>query len=61
MAVVIEHMDVKKLLNDDQLWQVLKEHKQIVRLIAGCLHRAIYTTWHGLLCLFGSAHLIVMQ
>jgi len=61
MAVVIEHRDVQKLLNDDQLWKVLKEHKQIVGLIAGYLHRAIYATWHGLLCLFGSALLIVMQ
>jgi len=56
MAVGIEHMDVQKLLNDDQLWQVLKEHKQIVGLIAGHLHRAVYATWHGLPVWVGPSH-----
>ena len=56
MAVVIEHRDAQKLLNDDQLWQVLKEHKQIVGLIAGHLHRAVYATWHGLPVWVGPSH-----
>jgi len=56
MKVGIDHMDVQKLLNDDELWQVLEPYKQVKGLIAGHLHRAIYATWNGLPVWVGPSH-----
>ena len=56
MEVGIEHMDVQKLLNDEALWQVIQSHKQVRGLVAGHLHRAIYSTWRGLPVWVGPSH-----
>ncbi len=56
MAVGIDHMDVQKLLNDEALWEVIKQHQQVKGLVAGHLHRAIYATWHGLPVWVGPSH-----
>ncbi|WP_428243498.1 phosphodiesterase [Gynuella sp.] len=56
MDVGLQHMDVQKLLNDDELWSVVRHHPQVKGVVVGHLHRPIYGTWHGLPVWIGPSH-----
>jgi 3',5'-cyclic AMP phosphodiesterase CpdA len=43
----IEHMDVQNCRDADALAEVLRPHRESVRLLCGHVHRAIHVTWAG--------------
>lgn len=56
MEVGLRHMDVQKLLNDDELWHIIRHHSQVKGLVAGHLHRPIFATWKDLPVWVGPSH-----
>ncbi len=44
----IRHMDVQNCGNADALGAVVEQHKQIVRILCGHVHRPIYAQWFGI-------------
>ena len=56
MEVGLGHMDVQKLMNDDELWELVRLHSQVKGIVAGHLHRPIYGTWNGLPVWVGPSH-----
>ena len=56
MAVGLSHMDVQKLLNDGELYQVLQRYSHVKGIVAGHLHRPIFATWQGLPVWVGPSH-----
>ena len=44
----IEHMDVQNCQNAEALGDLLENHKQVIQLLCGHVHRPIYTQWRGI-------------
>ncbi len=51
----IDHMDMQRLLNAQDLFEVLKRHAQVRLVSAGHVHRAISANVHGLACMIVAA------
>ncbi|SHO58696.1 phosphodiesterase [Vibrio quintilis] len=56
MAVGLNHMDVQKLQNDDQLYDVLTWYSHVKGIVTGHLHRPVFALWHDLPVWVGPAH-----
>ncbi|UPR58412.1 phosphodiesterase [Vibrio sp. ED004] len=56
MKVGLNHMDVQNLQNNDEFYDVLKDHENIVGICAGHLHRPITAVWNSIPVWVGPSH-----
>jgi 3',5'-cyclic AMP phosphodiesterase CpdA len=61
--VGVPGMDRIRLINDEELWQVLAGHGRIRHLFYGHVHRPICGSWRGIACstLPGTSHQVRLQ